>query len=196
MKNFKYAVFAFAAFTLPAAASASTVTYDVAGTFQQITGSTYYSALSGGSFTGSFQSPSGTFPLSDSTYDTLHDFDINFYTSTGALYATLNGATGGSYLAITNTTTGTYGGEVFDFVASGTEYLQLLVPTTFDGTGSIIPVSENPNSTAQYNGNYADVESGTIAAVPESSTWAMMLLGFCSLGFMAYRQKSGAVRLA
>jgi PEP-CTERM motif len=31
------------------------------------------------------------------------------------------------------------------------------------------------------------------AAVPEPSTWAMMILGFCGLGFMAYRRKqSGA----
>jgi hypothetical protein len=29
-----------------------------------------------------------------------------------------------------------------------------------------------------------------IAAVPEVSTWAMMLLGFCAFGFVAYRQKS------
>lgn len=28
-------------------------------------------------------------------------------------------------------------------------------------------------------------------AVPESSTWAMMILGFCGLGFMAYRRRSG-----
>jgi PEP-CTERM motif len=28
------------------------------------------------------------------------------------------------------------------------------------------------------------------AAVPEPSTWAMMILGFCGLGFMAYRRKS------
>lgn len=27
------------------------------------------------------------------------------------------------------------------------------------------------------------------AAVPEPSTWAMMILGFCGIGFMAYRQK-------
>ena len=27
------------------------------------------------------------------------------------------------------------------------------------------------------------------AAVPEPSTWAMMLLGFCGLGFAAYRKK-------
>jgi len=29
-----------------------------------------------------------------------------------------------------------------------------------------------------------------IAAVPEPSTWAMMILGFAGLGFMAYRRKS------
>jgi hypothetical protein len=29
-----------------------------------------------------------------------------------------------------------------------------------------------------------------ISAVPESSTWAMMLLGFAGIGFMAYRRKS------
>jgi PEP-CTERM motif len=28
-------------------------------------------------------------------------------------------------------------------------------------------------------------------AVPEPSTWAMMILGFCGVGFMAYRRKSG-----
>jgi hypothetical protein len=28
------------------------------------------------------------------------------------------------------------------------------------------------------------------AAVPEPSTWAMMILGFCGLGFMAYRRRS------
>jgi hypothetical protein len=31
---------------------------------------------------------------------------------------------------------------------------------------------------------------GSVAAVPEPSTWAMILLGFVGLGFMAYRRKS------
>lgn len=37
-----------------------------------------------------------------------------------------------------------------------------------------------------------------VAAVPEPSTWAMMILGFCGLGFMAYRrrQRAPAFRLA
>jgi hypothetical protein len=37
----------------------------------------------------------------------------------------------------------------------------------------------------------------TIAAVPEPSTWAMMILGFFGVGFLAYRRKSNhAFRLA
>jgi hypothetical protein len=43
--------------------------------------------------------------------------------------------------------------------------------------------------------------SGTVtvtAAVPEPSTWAMMILGFCCVGFIAYRRKQNgpALRLA
>ena len=37
-----------------------------------------------------------------------------------------------------------------------------------------------------FNGNSPE------AAVPEPSTWLMMLLGFAGLGFMAYRRKSKA----
>jgi hypothetical protein len=33
----------------------------------------------------------------------------------------------------------------------------------------------------------------TVAAVPEPSTWAMMLLGFCGLGFVAYRRKQNGL---
>jgi hypothetical protein len=33
-------------------------------------------------------------------------------------------------------------------------------------------------------------------AVPELSTWAMMMLGFCGVGFMTYRRKSRAARAA
>jgi hypothetical protein len=30
---------------------------------------------------------------------------------------------------------------------------------------------------------------GTVSAVPEPSTWAMMILGFCGVGFLAYRRR-------
>jgi hypothetical protein len=35
-----------------------------------------------------------------------------------------------------------------------------------------------------------------VAAVPEPSTWAMMILGFAGLGFMAYRRKSKPALMA
>jgi PEP-CTERM motif len=35
-----------------------------------------------------------------------------------------------------------------------------------------------------------------VSAVPEPSTWAMMILGFCGLGFMAYRRTNGALHTA
>lgn len=37
--------------------------------------------------------------------------------------------------------------------------------------------------------------NGVVAAVPEASTWAMMILGFMGVGFMAYRRKQGDVSL-
>jgi hypothetical protein len=36
----------------------------------------------------------------------------------------------------------------------------------------------------------ASVPLTGVSAVPETSTWAMMILGFCGVGFMAYRRKS------
>jgi hypothetical protein len=35
-----------------------------------------------------------------------------------------------------------------------------------------------------------DESTAVTSAVPEPSTWAMMILGFCGVGFMAYRRKS------
>ena len=41
------------------------------------------------------------------------------------------------------------------------------------------------------------IDSTVTSGVPEPSTWAMMILGFFGLGFMAYRRKSeGSLRLA
>jgi hypothetical protein len=36
----------------------------------------------------------------------------------------------------------------------------------------------------------------SVSAVPEPSTWAMMILGFVGLGFMAYRWKQNGAALS
>jgi PEP-CTERM motif len=56
-------------------------------------------------------------------------------------------------------------------------------------------VAAYPGSPFTFTGTYTigeDAGSGTfnIANVPEPSTWAMMVLGFAGIGFMAYRRKS------
>ena len=73
----------------------------------------------------------------------------------------------------------------FIFVAnSSTETLTFLSTTTgFSGNESF-PAAFGPA-----------LDNVTVQAVPELSTWAMMLLGFAGLGFVAYR-RSKKVKLA
>jgi PEP-CTERM motif len=40
------------------------------------------------------------------------------------------------------------------------------------------------------------VVNDTVGAVPEPSTWAMMILGFAGIGFMAYRRKAKPALMA
>jgi hypothetical protein len=40
------------------------------------------------------------------------------------------------------------------------------------------------------------LDSPLSPAVPEPSTWAMMILGFLGIGFMAYRQRTAALHVA
>ncbi|MES2195282.1 MAG: PEPxxWA-CTERM sorting domain-containing protein [Pseudomonadota bacterium] len=42
---------------------------------------------------------------------------------------------------------------------------------------------------------FLNVET-SVAAVPEPSTWAMMILGFAGVGFMAYRRRKTAALAA
>jgi hypothetical protein len=61
---------------------------------------------------------------------------------------------------------------------------------TLDGTN---PGPYNPSVT----GDLLVTTLVGVAPVPEPATWAMMILGFCGLGFLAYRRRSGsALRFA
>ena len=67
--------------------------------------------------------------------------------------------------------------------------------TAASGPNSISFSFSDGHSNDQGEG-YIGLDSVSVSAVPEPSTWAMIILGFCGVGFMAYRQKSGALRLA
>lgn len=73
--------------------------------------------------------------------------------------------------------------------------------TLADQQGIIDDVAAYPGFPFTFTGTYTVVEdsgSGTfnVANVPEPSTWAMMVLGFAGMGFMAYRRKSKPVLMA
>ena len=58
-------------------------------------------------------------------------------------------------------------------------------------------LAAHPNLELQTFDNFTiDNLSFGVSAVPEPSTWAMMILGFAGVGFMAYRRKEGAQRNA
>jgi hypothetical protein len=48
----------------------------------------------------------------------------------------------------------------------------------------------------ESNGKTGNVGATLAPAVPEPSTWAMMILGFASVGFVAYRRKSKSALMA
>ena len=90
-------------------------------------------------------------------------------------------------------------GLFFDFSSFGT-YLIFQSGTgylCFNGAGGScdgnvssvsVFVTGGPAQVSAVRGN---LEFATVAgAVPEPSTWAMMILGFAGVGFMAYRQRN------
>ncbi|MDA9522939.1 hypothetical protein XI06_22325 [Bradyrhizobium sp. CCBAU 11434] len=67
------------------------------------------------------------------------------------------------------------------------------------GDNSLIQYGPDPNNPHFVIPRTQDAVfrvSGLITPVPEPSTWAMMILGFCGLGFMAYRRKQNGSALA
>ena len=72
------------------------------------------------------------------------------------------------------------------------EYIVGFLDTTAPG------MIATANSGALFLDGSGNTINPVVAPVPEPSTWAMMMLGFAGVGFMAYRRKrqAGAFRLA
>jgi hypothetical protein len=66
------------------------------------------------------------------------------------------------------------------------------LPDPITYSANVIFISEMPGGETDFTGNGTTYHlfSG-VSAVPELSTWAMMILGFAGVGFMAYRRRKG-----
>ena len=90
----------------------------------------------------------------------------------GDIALSLTDSLGVTTHAIINATTSSFVG----FVSDGT-ITSLTVEAVQPGTGFLWPTVDN-----------LTLAQGLTSAVPEPSTWAMMILGFAGVGFMAYRR--------
>jgi PEP-CTERM motif len=66
------------------------------------------------------------------------------------------------------------------------------------GTNTVVSLSlTDTNTSGAYNDFVLDdLSLLQVSAVPEPSTWAMMMIGFLGLGFMAYRRKNVGLSFA
>jgi hypothetical protein len=106
------------------------------------------------------------------------------------------GALAGSALTASATGTSLLASQLFSLVPTGandwaTETLSFMAnssSTTIEFLGD----------SSQVNSRYIGLDnvSAAVAAVPEPSTWAMMILGFMGMGFMAYRRSRKGLALS
>ncbi len=77
---------------------------------------------------------------------------------------------------------------------NGPNTLELIVNNTFNGINDCSGGA--PDGLCGGNPTWVGFSGSVTGAVPEPSTWAMMLLGFAGLGFAAYRKRSAITALA
>ncbi|HMI20808.1 MAG TPA: hypothetical protein VK533_14825 [Sphingomonas sp.] len=138
-------------------------TYEISGTFRAIGDS---ATLSGGSFSGSFTLDDGFFPCTTECSDYLYDaaYAIDIFNASGSKVTTLANTPGSeSYLQIATTCADIHGGLRLFFRNSRSSCLQLVMPLTFGGTGSID--FEGANYALVQGNGYAHIEDASVKVV-------------------------------
>jgi hypothetical protein len=175
-----------AATAFAAPASAAVYSYNELGCFGS--SCTLSTSANDGSLTFNHQAennvPAGTVDLGTFT---LANGSTNFNGDSFSLDVTFTSPLNGTdtfSATLSGTTTGNHGGPVV---------------VNFDNTafnfGSFTLEVNDITLTAGV-GTPQEITGSITAAVPEPSTWAMMILGFCGLGFMAYRKQGRSLRFA
>jgi hypothetical protein len=125
--------------------------------------------------------PNAIFSSLTATIGNLPTFTL---TDSNIAFGQVQGTSGGSIdISMTESTTG---------LAIGAPILAVFNGNPNAGTYQINPFNQGGTLAS---GSYT-IGAPFLAAVPEPSTWAMMILGFFGVGFLAYRRKNGTLRLA
>jgi hypothetical protein len=116
-----------------------------------------------------------------------HKYEVTFWLGSSPQWGLQDGLTvsaGGTSKTFTSTNSGTqvnlWQAETFDFTANGSSTTVSLLGASGDNYIGV------DNVVATDLGGAVVATGG---AVPEPSTWAMMVLGFAGLGYLGYRRR-------
>jgi len=158
----------------------------------------------------SIDAPSNTHVVSGTIVGSETGGDVSF---TSVLSLTLDGSPlfgNPAYTVNTYTAPGTDCGSCYtggtgvisalnpgnnNFLISGGSDYFYIIPWPNGGMAIATQLKDGSGFFDYYNGQFVAANL-SVSAVPEPSTWAMMLLGFCGLGFMAYRRNAKPAAMA
>ena len=182
----------FAAIAVLSVIASTAITSSQANTISIFDGTTLAGTLSDGNaattFEGFFGNSLSTSSLSSTQASLFSLANANGSTEANALDTLLNSP--GLFTTTSNNTANN--GALASFDESGQYFLLKLGRDTayfYNSSDSILSLTYTQVGTGAGLSHTADFGAIT-PAVPEPSTWAMMLLGFAGLGFMAYRRKN------
>jgi hypothetical protein len=210
MQNFRFLAKAIGAAVIVAASSgiANATVYDFS--YQFVDGAPGVQS-NAGLVTGSF---TGTGPITDVTGISGISMSLNGTAMAGPFYAwsynpppNTNGFPGnftpGTATVSSNPLDNNFlftNGNPASVAPSAGNYFYIIQPWNNPGPGYPSIATQLVNNGVvidNYNGQYVPGNWSLTAAVPEPATWAMMIVGFFGVGFMAYRRKNNyAFRLA
>jgi hypothetical protein len=190
--------------TSVALSQASVTSYAGFGEYLQLTGGSPITLQAGDQLTGTINFTNGSLSILGNVNWLDFDFFCSSCQTAFSGNVTLLGVTG--ILGATNPRSF---GSLLGNGVIGADFGSINSPTeNFSFTGitytiNVTGVADNFNNPIAANFDFAriDINAGSVgvnlsSAVPEPSTWAMMLLGFAGIGFMAYRRKSKPALMA
>jgi hypothetical protein len=143
-----------------------------------------------------------TYTLSPGTTFRFNDGNVEAATATLTVDATNHTLTGGTVTLTGNgPEAGVYifgeqTGVLHGFTTNGVEINVSSGLETGNPTEAITEVSIGPTGSSGFVFPPFGTDFILTTAVPEPSTWAMMILGFLGVGFMAYRRRNRAMLAA
>lgn len=175
---------------VPAGTSGTTSVYGTTYNFDTTFAPISSGNLVTGSLNGKYAAPNG---------DSTQYYSVGSFTTPQLATLTLSGSY--NYLGLLWGSIDNYNSITLHLAGGGTEVINsstqpLLNPANGNqgpgGTSYVnILASDYISSIDFYSGQAAfEFDNLTVAAVPEPTTWAMMILGFLGLGFLGYRKSS------